>query len=601
MSNFLGSAGARQSLRREVWRRSRAYLLPTLLFAGLIAASMALGVFPFSTTRYDGVQTLDGTFRFGLFIIAFAIGLTVTRTASGLGPLLRRLPAAPVALLKAQLQIATALGAVVFTGFLLTEYGAAPAMMHPSFPERLNPAEVETLRRLPGVPLLQFTVDGKKTSGLTSELSVAAMRTSHAGRSSVGTVWHYGETHRWPHFPNDPPEPGDVLAVLAPDDWSSLQNFQRSMLHRLGIPTNAAVKIELERYVARDEYRSQPWRRDGLGRERQWHAFDRAAGFLGLLFLLTCAMSAPRQSIGAAMAPPMAIFALQWSMFGRLPFRPWLLSSDLAGDQPRIPTFGTQQTLLGNLIFPAAVVIACAAAYALRVWQVRSAPLAHQRKNERFVASVKRQWHSGSLARVKLIATMLFLAGCLGYAGLEILPNARDLRIMIWLFAAVGAIATVASMTRRWARLDALLGRLPMASSRVVRQRLFLACLGIVGISLVPLAIEQVWPIEGEVEIGRTLIQLGSPGWMKSLVIVASGSLFMVVSLLGHARLSSRLGAALCLFVVIMTLMTMNFSAPPWLAPVSLGLIATTLPLVHRLMQRRIELGRAPEISELLG
>ncbi len=601
MARPLESSAARRAMRREVWLRSRSFLFQILAFVGLVAVGMAWDWFPLSTTRYDDTRTLDGTLRLSLFIVAFVLALAVTRTTQGLESLVRRLPASPVALLQAQLQLAAAVGAMAFAGLLLTEYWTEPPIMHPSFWERLNPAEAETLDRLPGIPLLRFTVGDETHHGLASELSVAAMRAGRTGRTGVGDLSNYGYRRRWSHFPDDPPEPGSVLVSLAPADWSSMQPFQRYALDELGVPAGASVTVELERYVPRKEYQSQTWRRDGLGRERQWHALDRAVAFFGLLFLLTCAMSGPRASYVAALAPPFALVLSQWALFGNLPFRSWLLSSDLAGDRPRLPTLAPEQATSENLLFPAIVLVACVAAYGVKTAHLRSAPGAHQQEDERFVAYVRRHWRSGWAARVKLIAGALLFVAMIGSVSFHLAPNGPATRAVLWMVAAVTAIVVVAGLTRRWSRRDALLGRLPVRSRRLVNRRFALVWLGIVATALVPLAVEQTWPIAYGTDVEPILTSLrGSPTWMKSLVIAASGGLFAIFCLLGQGERSSRLGAAFCLFAVIMTLTTMSFRTPLWPLPVSLGVIALSLPFIHRLLKRRIDLGRAPELSELV-
>ena len=72
----------------------------------------------------------------------------------------QRIPLRPITLAMTRVNVlALSLGAIVLGVFLLAEYLARPVMMHPSFAGRLNPAEEETLKRLPGIPLLRPSLD----------------------------------------------------------------------------------------------------------------------------------------------------------------------------------------------------------------------------------------------------------------------------------------------------------------------------------------------------------------------------------------------------------------------------------------------------------
>ncbi len=148
--------------------------------------SFALVKHPEDAVAIDFVLHLCHAF-IPLFL-ALPLGLIYSRR---LRPLVSRLPVDPAAPLQASLQIVLAVGALAFAALLLAESWIRPPMMQPSFADRLNPVEDLTLRRLPGIPLLRVTVDGRESHGLVSELSLAAMlapETPAAGIAQYGTL-----------------------------------------------------------------------------------------------------------------------------------------------------------------------------------------------------------------------------------------------------------------------------------------------------------------------------------------------------------------------------------------------------------------------------
>lgn len=330
---------ARRILRREILRRSR---WPLAVVALLIAAGLtffAMG-FPVLTMTIQGAPEappVDNTLRLVLIISALALSLALMRGEHrGLRPLLSRLPVAPTATLRVRLELGLACGVVVLAMAFMIEYLASPVMLRPSFPGRLNPVERQALEYLPGVPLLRFAVDGQVHRGLTSASSLLAMR--------QGGLQAYGERHLWPHLRGGAlPRPGDVIVRLDAATWSTLDDHQKERLLRRGIPEGAVVEVALERYVPREEYTSQPWRRDGLLRDRRWHAADRAFGFLVLLVAsLSVAALATNLAQTLAMLYFVALFPVM--LFpGLLNGKPSVLVTDLDRGQvlTEVPTLPT--------------------------------------------------------------------------------------------------------------------------------------------------------------------------------------------------------------------------------------------------------------------
>ncbi len=578
---------ARRVLRNAILRSSRRHLTVVAAFAVIAVLIFANGRLTLGIETYDGVHTQDGTLRWSLGFIAFGLALALAgRRSTTFTRLVQRLPVDPVAVLQAQLQVGLSLGVIVFCMFMLSELLARPAMMHPSFSGRLNPAEEATLSRLPGVPLLRFTIDGVVTRGLVSELSLAAMRTPDGD----GNVTNYGSKSRWPHFVDTPLlQPGATVATLEPRDWASLDRFPALQLRLLGIPSPADVEITLERYVPRDEYLAQPWRRDGLHRERSWHGLDRAVGFFGLLTFMICALRTDHNSLLLGLVAPASLSLLFFSDYGRLIGRRQLMFSDLDHvKQPSLPTLEAQQTIGQNLLWPIFMISVCIVVYVFIAQQMRRSGGEPFGQGRPFAQQIRPRWRSGLRHRLELLALpavlLAYVKWMLGLAGY----NMALASSLVWSFALVGTAPLALVMVFRWERRDALLSRLPVDPATVASQRLIATVLGFAVLSQVPHVFD--------------LLTGSTTRWALILLIMAIGcALMLLILLLRGLTLGGQLGV-MVLFFGFMTGMMALWTLTPTIRFLACLLIAVIqLPILYHLMRTNVALGRAPTFGELAG
>ncbi len=609
MHEILEPRAARGILRREIWRRSRGYLILVALLAGLGATALARGFAFGVAVEYDGLRAVDETFAWALVYLAFALALALRNREPALRSLLRHSPVDPAVRLRARLELGLAFGVLILGALLLSEYHTRPVLMHPSFTGRLNPAEAETLKRLPGVPLLRFTVDGRTTRGLTTELSLAALRS--------GGVGGYGATWRWSRHSLQPlPEPGEVLATLGREEWPQLDDLEKWGLGQLGIPAASTVEIVLERYVPEAEYLAQPWRRDGLFRERRWHHLDRAIGFLGLIVVFSCLLSAgerpgnPWQGVFLCM---MIVQVVTFHFFGGLEQR--LLFSDLrrAGFtmKPSIPMLGTYQTVAENLIWPLLVVSVCTAVYLFAARRIRRFDRGGTPRVETSGDAFQQRWRGSMLgsklapqpfelsawrfralgvgAAVMVTVTVLAFYGSRLDSGFLPWSRAREVGILTWVMAAYGAFVAASWMSTDWQRQVPLLRRLPAPPGEVVRQRLIRALRWLALFALVPLAVDSAlalldFSFRGAAS-GRGSILVDGTVWGQSLLVLVSGSLAMVLALLGRSMIVLK-GLLIVVLCACAFLGLRGQPLPNLAVVLCLGVLAAALPVIHFLMRQ---------------
>lgn len=357
---------ARRLLRREILRRC---WLPLLMVGIFIAVGLTLFAKGFTALTitvegFTNVEPSDGTLRLVLIFSALSLSLALMRGEhSGLRPLLRRLPVAPTAAFRVRLELALACGLVVLAMAFLVEYFVAPNMLRPSFPSRLNPIESRTLNNLPGIPLLRFDIDGQVRRGLSSDVSLAAMQAR--GLRGYGGVFFLAQDHR-----KTLPKPGDLITRFEAAAWSTLSESEKQQLLRLGAPEGAKVTVTLERFISEQEYTSHPWRRDGLLRDRRWHASDRVIGFLGLLVvalsLSSLAMNLTEMFAMLCFAGFIPVYAFP----GLLNGKPFVLMTDLdrsqlLGEQPTLPALPVFHHSLEHWLWPGMVCLISLAVYVL--------------------------------------------------------------------------------------------------------------------------------------------------------------------------------------------------------------------------------------------
>lgn len=577
-------ARSRAMLRAEIWRHAKAWLALVVGFVALTGYGIATGFTGLAIDRYDDVGTLDAVIRWGLGFVAFSLALIVNgRSTASFRSLSRRLPVDPVLALQAQLQIALTLGAVAFATLTLIEILAQPPMLHPSIESRLNPAETATLERLPGVPLLRFTVDGNVSHALASELSLAAMQTP-------GSIAAWGVTSRWPHYQGVPGvSPGDLITSLEPADWLDMPAYVRSEMRRLGVPEGATVEVALERYVPREEYLAEPWRRDGLHRERRWHALDRAVAFFGIVCFLVCALRPEHSSLLLNMAAPFALSLLHLNDFGQLVGRRQLLFSDMGtGRRPRMPSLDAQQTWFESLLWPALVVVLCGLVYRFVSRELRTSTGEPYGKGMTFLAHLKVRWRAGLRHRLELVVVpcllLAYVASLIPSAAL----NPSHSTSMVWSFAMVATAPLVLALVFRWERRDALLSRLPVDPSAIALRRLATALGSLAALALVPHLVE--------------LSTSSSSRWTLILLILAIGTTILSLTLLLRIfGLLGRAGVMAGFFAVMVGLMASWTLSPAIRVAACLLLIGLQLPLSYHLLRTNVARGRAPSFAELTG
>ncbi|MEM8934728.1 MAG: hypothetical protein AAGE94_26265, partial [Acidobacteriota bacterium] len=325
-----------------VWRRARWPLVAVaaVVVSGLAAIVADLPLFVAATWQDETVH--DTTLHVMLLFAALSLVAALHRGDPALRRWLRRLPIDPARLLVVRVAFAVAAALLLLTVVFLVEWLVTPTLFQPSFAERLNPIEIDTFERLPGVPLVRWQIDGKTREGLLSARSLAALRAG--GPHDVG---HIG---RWQADEAALPraEPGDLLSRWTTSDWERLHRWFADRLRAADIATGSAIEATLVRYVPEAEYRAEPWRRDGLLRAPGVTALHRVIGFLALvvgLVAITHLVSIPSTRLGrrVGIVTLVAVTAIPTVAGGWLR---WLRATDvesgLSGWWVTLPTLPTQ-------------------------------------------------------------------------------------------------------------------------------------------------------------------------------------------------------------------------------------------------------------------
>ena len=588
----LTPSAARAVLRKELWRRARWWSLVQLGL--LVAVTVTVAVRSDALVFGEDARAIDIFLQFCQAFVVLAMSPLSMIYSRRLRPLVGRLPVDPAVPLQAMLQIVLGWGGMAFAAMLLVEYVSHPPMMQPSFGGRLNPVETTTLNRLPGIPLLRFVVDDRVSYGLSSEPSLAAM----LARETPGTrIDKYGtiSSRREPLAPA--PLPGELIADLDQDDWHISEAIS-SRLQEIGLEPGSAVRITLERYVPEEEYRNQPWRRDGLHRDRRWPLLERVVGFVGLAISLTCLLSLLPSTVSAAILWPLSLFILFQGQFTGWSLRSLVTRSDLTnGFEPQMPNLGVYTTLFEGLSWPLFVLVSSAGIYRLTLRWLRSASDNNLATASLGVlGSLRSAWYGGLLRRLDLIALVvggaIFFTAIGSVLGIGIKPS----RFTVQILTLPAMTLWIWYLTLRWDRRDPLLSRLPVRSTAIASKRLVWTHLQIAALALLPLAIEQAMPSIASSGSGILGSRTPSDPWLVSVMLFSFGSLSLLLALIGRVVTGSGIGA---IYGILMALPLSMLAL--WIDP-GLGLeqgailLAVALPGSYLLIRRPVALGITPTL-----